>query len=542
MWEAIASRNTSRTTPHRVEDCSDVSSPRADRAGEPMGQTPRLSSSRSSISKPSFACQKASRLLLLVDDEMVRPEMVLRAFAAPEFSVRIARVSSEGLLKISIDSPDVILLDMCFPNEIALKIYQEIRLAFPQTPVVFLIAGSNSDAAIRAMKEGAFDYLFKPLDYGELIRVVREALDVSERTSAPTLRTEVAPRREVEGAIIGKSRAIQEVYKAIARVAEQDFPVLITGESGTGKELVAHAIHRHSARVAAPFRAINCAAIPDQLLESELFGHEKGAFTGADRQRIGKFEQCHRGTLFLDEIGDMPAASQAKILRLTQNQSFERVGGNETICTDVRLIAATHRDLKSQSSTGIFRHDLFYRLGGISIHLPPLRERSDDLPILVQHYLHRFNSMLDRSVHEVSAEAMQMLYDYSWPGNIRELQSVLKQALLNARGDVLLPRFLPDLLGSNNIKPTPSLPTAPPVLNVDSFVRERLSLQSTAVYAETHAYLDRFLLKHVMEHAGGNQHSAARQLGIARQTLRLKFRELGLQVKPLIEDRNAQGS
>jgi DNA-binding NtrC family response regulator len=541
MWEAIASRNVSRTVLHCVGNCPDASSPRTDRTIGPMDQTQRSSSSRLSITKPALACHSTYRLLLLLDDEMLRPDAVFRAFTAPEFSIEISHASSDGFKKLGSNTPDVILLDTHFPNETGPKIYQEVRQAFPQTPVVFLIAGSNSDAAIRAMKEGAFDYLFKPLDYGDLLRVVREALDVPKRTSAPRVQTEAA-RREVEGAIIGKSRAIQEVYKAIARVAEQDFPVLITGESGTGKELVAQAIHRHSARVAAPFRAINCAAIPDQLLESELFGHEKGAFTGADRQRIGKFEQCHRGTLFLDEIGDMPAASQAKILRLTQNQSFERVGGNETICTDVRLIAATHRDLKSQSSTGMFRHDLFYRLGGISIHLPPLRERIDDLPILVQYYLHRFNSLMGRSVHEVSTEAMQMLHDYSWPGNIRELQSVLKQALLNARGDVLLPSFLPVLLSGNNVRPASSPPSAPPVLNVNSFVRERLNSQSTEVYAETHAYIDRFLLKHVMEHTGGNQHSAARQLGIARQTLRLKFRELGLQVKPLIEDCKVTGS
>src|SRR5436305_5634092 len=236
---------------------------------------------------------------------------------------------------------------------------------------------------------------------------------------------------------------MREVYKAIGRVTAQDVPVLITGESGTGKELVAQAIYQHGPRAKAPFLALNCAAIPEQLLESELFGHEKGAFTGADRRRIGKFEQVSGGTLFLDEIGDMPLALQAKILRLLQEQSFERVGGNETIRTDVRLIAATHRDLTAWSAEGKFRPDLYYRLGVFTIHLPPLRERGDDLPLLVRHYLRRSSRELGREVREVAPEALERLLNYPWPGNIRELQSVLKQPLLKASGTVLLAAFLP---------------------------------------------------------------------------------------------------
>src|SRR5436305_224773 len=227
------------------------------------------------------------------------------------------------------------------------------------------------------------------------------------------------------------------------RVAAQDVPVLITGESGTGKELVARAIYQHGPRAKAPFLALNCAAIPEQLLESELFGHEKGAFTGADRRRIGKFEQVSGGTLFLDEIGDMPLALQAKILRVLQEQSFERIGGNETVQTNVRLIAATHRDLKAWAEEGRFRPDLYYRLGVFTIHLPPLRERGDDLPLLVRHYLRRSSRELGREVREVAPEALDRLRNYSWPGNIRELQSVLKQPLLKASGTVLLAAFLP---------------------------------------------------------------------------------------------------
>src|SRR5258707_2995830 len=265
----------------------------------------------------------------------------------------------------------------------------------------------------------------------------------------PAVVLESAPDPDVDGAIVGSCPAKREVYKAIGRVGNQDVPVLITGESGTGKELVGRAIYQHGPRAKGPFLALNCAAIPENLLESELFGHEKGAFTGADRRRIGKFEQCNGGTLFLDEIGDMPPATQARMLRVLQEQAFERVGGNETVRTDVRLIAATHRDLKARSAEGKFRPDLYYRLGVFTIHLPPLRERGDDLPLLVQHYVRRFSRELGREVREVAPETLEHLRRYGWPGNIRELQSVLKQALLQASGAILLPAFLPESLGGS---------------------------------------------------------------------------------------------
>src|ERR1700680_4218207 len=260
---------------------------------------------------------------------------------------------------------------------------------------------------------------------------------------APPIVTETPPDPAVEGAVLGGCAAMREVYKAIGRVAGQDVTVLIAGETGTGKEMIARAIYQHGSRAKAAFLALNCAAIPENLLESELFGHEKGAFTGADRRRIGKFEQCNGGTLFLDEIGDMPPATQAKMLRVLQEQAFERVGGNETIRTDVRLIAATHRDLKAWSEEGKFRPDLYYRLGVFTIHLPPLRERGDDLPLLIRHFLRRFGRELGRDVREAAPEALQRLRAYPWPGNIRELQSVLKQALLRSSGNVLLRNFLP---------------------------------------------------------------------------------------------------
>src|SRR5882762_6120524 len=276
----------------------------------------------------------------------------------------------------------------------------------------------------------------------------------------PAVLPETLPSTDVQGAIVGTCPAMREVYKAIGRVAGQNVPVLIASESGTGKELVALAIYHHGPRAQAPFLALNCAAIPETLLESELFGHEKGAFTGADHRHIGKFEQCNGGTLFLDEIGDMPPAIQAKMLRLLQEQAFERVGGNETIRTDVRLIAATHRDLKACSDEGKFRPDLYYRLGVFTIHLPPLRERDDDLLMLVQYYLRRFNRELGREVRAVAPEVLERLRGYSWPGNVRELQSVLKQALLKASGPVLLPAFLPEPLGETGAAASPAPPPA----------------------------------------------------------------------------------
>jgi two-component system nitrogen regulation response regulator GlnG len=277
--------------------------------------------------------------------------------------------------------------------------------------------------------------------------------------------------------------------------------------------------------------ALNCAAIPENLLESELFGHEKGSFTGADHRRIGKFERCNNGTILLDEIGDMPLALQAKMLRLLQEQSFERVGGNETVRTDVRLIAATHRDLKSLSAEGKFRSDLYYRLSVFTIHLPPVRERGEDLPMLVRHYLRRFSRELGREVNEIAPEAMERLRNHSWPGNIREVQSVVKQALLRAHGSVLLPSFLPEFSASSAEGAAPTSGN----IELETFIRQRLQPDSRNLYADAHGQLDKFLLAAVLDYTGGSQHQAARLLGIARQTLRLKLRDLGLRVTQSVE-------
>src|SRR5258708_10988029 len=293
-----------------------------------------------------------AHLLLIDDDPALIPDQVRVAFPAPEHTVEVACTGVEGLERVGAVLPDVILLDLRLPDQSGLDVYSQIRRIDARIPVVFVTLAKSADDAIEAMKQGAYDYLFKPLDLNQLRKVVGEALDVACRMREPAVVAENAPDPDVEGAIIGGCPAMREVYKAIGRVTAQDVPGLITGESGTGKELVARAVSQHGPRGKAPFLTLNCAAIPENLLESELFGHEKGAFTGADRKRIGKFEQCNGGTLFLDEIGDMPVALQAKILRLLQEQAFERVGGNETIRTDVRPMAATHRDLQAYSAEG----------------------------------------------------------------------------------------------------------------------------------------------------------------------------------------------
>ena len=471
-----------------------------------------------------------ANLLLIDDDPGVMTEQVRHAFPAPRHRVGVARTGAAGVAHVRSDPPDVVLLDLRLPDQSGLAVYQQVRRLDARIPVIFVTGVRGADQAINAMKEGAYDYLFKPTDLQHLRQVVTDAVDVGRRMREPAVVAGTEP--DADGTIVGTCPAMREVYKAVGRVAAQDVPVLITGESGTGKELVARAVYHHGRRADKPFLALNCAAIPEALLESELFGHEKGAFTGADRRRVGKFEQCNGGTLFLDEIGDMPALTQAKMLRVLQDQTFERVGGNETVRTDVRVVAATHRDLAGMAAAGRFRPDLYYRLSVFTIHLPPLRERGDDLSALVRYYLRRYSRELGRDVREASAGALDVLRAYPWPGNIRELQSVLKQALLRARGEVLLPSFLPDLLGGVGEVEAATLAGDP---RLEALIHDRLKSGGDDLHTEVHAYADRLLLTRVLEHTGGSQHQAARRLGIARETLRRRLRELGLHVTRTVE-------
>jgi two-component system nitrogen regulation response regulator GlnG len=472
-----------------------------------------------------------AHLLLIDDDAVFVPEQVRQAFPAPAYRVVVAENGNHGVELVRRRAPDVVLLDLHLPDRPGLDVYRSIRAIDARIPVIFITTAKTAEAAIEAVKHGAFDYLHKPLDLDQLRRVVAEALEVA-RMRVPVRLAEAPAHLEADGAMLGASARMLDIYKAVGRVAAQDVTVLVTGESGTGKELVARAIYQHSARSSAPFLALNCAAIPENLLESELFGHERGAFTGADRRRIGKFEQCNGGTVLLDEIGDMPLALQAKILRLLQDQTFERLGGNETIRTDVRLIASTHRDLRLRSAEEKFRADLYYRLGVFTIHLPPLRDRLDDLPILVQHYLRRFSAELGREVREIAPDALARLRAYPWPGNIRELQSVLRQALLRASGTVLLAAFLPELPGSQA-----SAPAAPSesAFDLERFIRQRLSPHASDLAAETHREVDRILMTLALEYTHGNHREASRLLGISRQTMRVRLRTLGLHVAHSVE-------
>ncbi|MDF2692944.1 MAG: glnG 5 [Labilithrix sp.] len=491
-----------------------------------------------------------AHVLLVDDDPIFIAEQVREAF--PEHTVTVATSGAEGLgLVRSTPPPDVVLLDLRLPDRSGLEVYEDIRGFDARLPVIFITMAKSADTAIEAMKRGAFDYVYKPIDLARLELVVREAIETGQQMRAPVTMQQQATLNGDgdamgEGALFGACPAMLEVYKAIGRVAHQDVTILVTGESGTGKELVARAIYQHSARSAAPFLALNCAAIPDTLLESELFGHEKGAFTSADRRRIGKFEQYSGGTILLDEVGDMPPALQAKVLRLLQEQSFERIGGNETVRTDVRLIAATHHDLKQRVSDEKFRLDLFYRLGVFTIHLPPLRERGEDLALLALYFVRRFSRELGRDVREIAPETMDRLRAHPWPGNIRELQSVLKQAVLRAHGYTLLPSFLQAFPGSppENIiarddaaamsAGAAGVPAAM-AIDVDSFVRERLADRSKDLYSETRQFVDRLLFTRVLEHTNGNYTAAAEVLGIARQTMRVKLRALGITVAHSVE-------
>jgi two-component system nitrogen regulation response regulator GlnG len=402
--------------------------------------------------------------------------------------------------------------------------------------------------AIESMKLGAYDYLQKPLDKAKVLNLVERAAEMRRLMSRPVaVSQDHPPAAGGDGDImLGQSEAMQRVFKAIGRVAEQDVTVLIQGDSGTGKELVARAIYQHGSRASGPFLAVNCAAIPETLLESEFFGHEKGSFTGADSRRIGKFEQCSGGTIFLDEIGDMPPLLQSKILRLLQEQKFERVGGNQTISVDVRIIAATNRDLDELVKEEKFREDLLYRLKGFLICLPPLREREGDLTLLINHFLAVYNARMGKSVTQIDPEAMRVLETYTWPGNVRELESVLKQALINATGTVITKDCLPEVRCAEHMgeRGCPTLGIAEPLGEIAAdhlprsdlagFIERRLEAGSRSLHGDATAMMERYLLTRVLRETGGNQSEAAKILGITRGSLRNKIRALRLSIDQVV--------
>jgi two-component system nitrogen regulation response regulator GlnG len=373
--------------------------------------------------------------VLVIDDEQSVRYSFRRVLENERVKVLTAASGAEGLAVLREQEPDVVLLDLQLPDRGGLDLFAEIHELDPRRPVIFITAHGTTETAIEAMKRGAFDYLVKPVALERISQVIDRALDAARLMQTPA----VLPTEETGDRIVGCSLVMQELCKTIGRVAPQDVNVLILGESGTGKELVARALYQHSRRSHRPFLPINCAAIPEGLLESELFGHEQGAFTGASRRRIGKFEQCNGGTLFFDEIGDMPLALQAKMLRVLQEQRFERVGSNETVETQVRVLAATNQDLPRLVQEGRFRNDLYYRLNVVTLRVPPLRDRLDDVAELAHYFLFRFDRELRLDLRAFAPETLEILEKHTWPGNVRELQSAIKQAMLQASGLVLLP-------------------------------------------------------------------------------------------------------
>ncbi len=486
-------------------------------------------------------------VLLLVDDEPAIQHAFQRAFRGGDMIVRTANTAAEAVSAIQAERPDVVILDIHLPDATGLETFLRIRSIDARIPVLLITGHGTTELAIEAIKEGAYEYLLKPLELSELRAVIDRAVQSSLLMRVPAALAESEARFETGDLLLGRCQPMQEVYKAIGRVARQDVTVLILGESGTGKELVARAIYQHSRRSQMPFLAVNCAAIPENLLESELFGHEKGAFTGSDRRRVGKFEQCHGGTIFLDEVGEMSALTQAKILRLIQEQRFERVGGNETIQTDVRLIAATNADLEKMTEEGRFRKDLYFRINVFTIHLPPLRDRGDDIVLLVEHYLKRFGRELEKHVQGIDPAVMSALRAYPWPGNVRELQSVLKQAVLRMSGPILLLDFLPPhitgraAVAARN-EPVIEVPTATPgAFDWDDFVNGRIQAGTENLYAESLERMEREVLVRVLRHTGGNQLQAARILGITRGSLRNKIRTLGISIARSVWSDDEQG-
>jgi two-component system nitrogen regulation response regulator GlnG len=476
--------------------------------------------------------------LLIVDDESSIRYAMEKGLRAQGLRILTTETAQAGIDAVGYHRPDVVVCDIRLPDMSGLDAFQKMREIDPHLPVIIITAHATTDTAIEAMKRGAFDYILKPYDLNELKDAVLKAIELS-RISRVLADFDQSTDKDAGDPkvdhIIGKSRAMQQVYKEIGRVAPQNVNVLILGESGTGKELVARAIYQHSSRSLKPFLAINCSAIPETLLESELFGHEKGAFTNADRRRIGKFEQADKGTLFLDEIGDMSLGAQAKVLRILQDGHFERVGGNETLHCDVRIIAATNNNLEQSILKKTFREDLFYRLNTFSIHLPPLRERLEDLPRLVEYFSQRFGHDLGRPNLRISPECIASLSEHNWPGNVRELQSAIKYAIVRSTSEIVTPDCLP-----TSVRPGTAFVTQPstsePSQDSASFgdlralIRQLLEAKPSELNDAIHTEVDRVLYEEVLRHVGGHMTQATEILGISRTTFRSRLQQLGLSI------------
>ena len=461
--------------------------------------------------------------VLLVEDDQAIATTLRRVLVGEGYEVATETTGEGGLLAVKNGPFDVVLTDLKLPGLSGLQLVRQVHPAHPRLPILMMTAHGTTESAIEAIQAGAYDYIVKPFEISELLRLVKQAVTASRLMSEPV---QFGEARASGDAMVGSGRAMQAIYKEIGRVAAKPVSVLIRGETGTGKELIARAIYQYSHRANAPFVAINCAAIPETLLESELFGHERGAFTGADMRRIGRFEQADRGTLFLDEIGDMTPGTQVKLVRVLQEKCLQRLGGKETIPVDVRVIAATHRDLETAIKRNQFREDLYYRISVAVITLPPLRERPEDIPDLARFFLNKYAGEFNLAKPAVHPEALAFLQSQPWPGNVRELENVIRKVLLLARGYTISADFVKTALAKPGLLPV----TAEKSLHI--YAEELLAAarrgEISDAYGQLHEAAERVLLGRAIEQAQGNQAQAARWLGISRLTLREKLIQFGL--------------
>jgi two-component system nitrogen regulation response regulator GlnG len=478
-----------------------------------------------------FGSGKMSKLLLIDDEEDVRYSFQ-RIFDSPEIELATASSGEEGLKVIPKFKPDLVLMDIRMGGMNGLETLRRIRAADPKLLVILMTAYGTTQTAIEAMKLGAYDYLLKPFDVPKLKEIVANALKAARDMKQVVSYEPLLESEDYELGIVGRSEPMQQVFKLIGQVAASDATTLITGESGTGKELVARAIYHHSNRSQRPFLAVNCAAIPEQLLESELFGHERGAFTGATLQRIGKFEQCDKGTIFLDEIGDMTPATQTKILRVLQSGTFERVGGNQPIQVDVRVIAATNKLLEQAVAARQFREDLFYRLNVVRIHIPPLRDRRSDIPLLVNYFLEKIAREQQRPPKSIAASVIKTLEKYHWPGNVRELENAIRRAHVMAKSGAILQSDLPPEISGKGGDGTPPLPVTvgeATAADAAALARQLFQWARRDPKLKVIPAVERELVIQALKETGNNQVHAAKMLGITRATLRKRIEKFGIQ-------------
>ncbi len=471
-----------------------------------------------------------SKLLLIDDEEDVRYSFQ-RIFDSPEIELATASSGEEGLKVIPKFKPDLVLMDVRMGGMNGLETLRKIRASNPKLLVILMTAYGTTQTAIEAMKLGAYDYLLKPFDALKIKELIGNALKAARDMKQVVSYQPLLESEDYELGIVGRSSAMQQVFKLIGQVAASDATALITGESGTGKELVARAIYHHSNRSQQPFLAVNCAAIPEQLLESELFGHERGAFTGATNQRIGKFEQCNRGTIFLDEIGDMTPATQTKILRVLQSGTFERVGGNQPIKVDVRVIAATNKPLEAAVAAKQFREDLFYRLNVVRIPMPPLRERAEDVPLLVNYFLEKNAREQNRPPKSVAASVIKMLEKYHWPGNVRELENAIRRAHVMAKTDAILLSDLPPEISGKGGATIPATGSAGETIANDAagLARQLFQWAKRDPKLKVIPAVERELVIQALIETNDNQVAAAKLLGITRATLRKRIEKFKIQ-------------